>query len=73
MDTTVSTVEPEDFGVGEAVYVKFPDSKYLVDDRGDLYVHRPEDGNVGTFPHGTWRAVVRGAVTTDAGLTAVTR
>lgn len=72
MDTTVVTVEPADYGVGETRRVTFPDSKYLVDERGDLHIHG-DSGNVGAFPHGSWRAAIRGGVTTEAGRTQVAK
>jgi hypothetical protein len=73
MDTTVITVEPADYGVGATDRVTLVDSKFTVDERGDLYVYCG-DGNVGAFPHGSWRAVLRGTITTEAaGLWTVTR
>lgn len=59
MDTTVITVESADYGVGSTDRVVFVDSKYVIDDTGTLHVHRGE-GNVGSFPRGAWRAVLRG-------------
>lgn len=60
MDTTVITFEEADFGVGASDRVTFPGSKYTVDERGDLHVHKDGEGNVGSFPTGSWRAVIRG-------------
>lgn len=71
MDTTVITVEPADYGVGETDRVVFPDSKYVIDNENNLHVHRPE-GNVGSFPAGKWRAVIRGDLGNQGGLTHVT-
>lgn len=74
MDTTVITVDETDFGVGASDRVTLVDSNFTVDERGDLFVFRKESGNVGAFPSGTWRAVVRGEVATEAsGLTKVRR
>jgi len=72
MDTTVITVESADYGVGETDRVTFVGSKYVIDERGDLHVHN-QTGNVGSFPHGSWRAVLRGMIAKQAaGLTSVT-
>ena len=61
MDTTVITVEEADYGVGRTDRAVFPDSQYVVDERGDLHIHRRDNaGNVGSFPAGSWRAVIRG-------------
>lgn len=66
MDTTVITVDEADYGVGVTDRVVFVDSKYVIDDAGTLHVHRQSsDGNVGSFPHGTWRAVLRGTPQKD--------
>jgi hypothetical protein len=74
MDTTVITVGETDYGVGASDRVTFVDSDFMVDERGDLYVYRKPGGNVGSFPHSTWRAVVRGEVADEAaGRTAVRR
>lgn len=63
MDTTVITVEPTDYGVGETDRVVFVDSKYQVDPIGTLHVYRrDEDGNVAAFAAGTWTTVLRGGV-----------
>lgn len=67
MNTTVITFDQIDYGAGPSDRVTFVDSKYVVDtDDGTLHVYRG-DGNVGSFPHGSWRAVVRGEVVSEAG------
>lgn len=75
MDTTVITVEPTDYGVGETDRAVFVDSKYQVDPIGTLHVYRKdEDGNVAAFAAGTWTTVLRGGVmVASAGGTQVKR
>lgn len=78
MDTTVITVEPADYGVGVVDHrVVFVDSKYVIDDEGNLHVHRQDTdrnaGNVGSFPKGCWRAVIRGDLVAADGLTQVSK
>lgn len=72
MDTTVITVDDADFGAGDCTRITFVDSKYVIDtDDGTLHVYRGDVGNVGSFPRGSWRAVVRGEIGSEAGATAV--
>ena len=71
LNTTV-IVDDVDLGVGETDRVVFVDSKYVVDDEGNLHVHR-NDGNVGTFPKGSWRFVIRGSIVRDSDVTQVNR
>lgn len=61
MDTTVITVTPADFGLGESDRVTMVDSEYTVDSStGDLHVFRKGHGNIASFPKDHWRAVIRG-------------
>ena len=60
MDTTVITAASADYGVGDTDRVTFVDSQYTVGEQGDLHVFRRPEGNIGSFPKGAWRAVIRG-------------
>ena len=61
MKTTVITMKAMDYGVGPFDRVAFVDCKYTIDTEGNLHIYRGgDDGNVGSFPRGEWRAVVRG-------------
>lgn len=72
MNTTVITVDAADFGAGDCSRITFVDSKYVVDsDDGTLHVYSGDVGNVGSFPRGSWRAVVRGDVASEDGTTEV--
>ena len=56
-----------DYGVGKFDRVSFMDCKYRIDPEGNLRVYSEggSDGNVGSFPRGEWRAVVRGTTIAD--------
>ena len=71
MDTTVITAASANYGVGDTDRVTFVDSQYTVDEQGDLHVYRRAEGNVGSFPKGEWRAVIRGNPQPSSGTTQI--
>lgn len=74
MDTTVITAQPEDFGAGSQDRVTFVDAEFVVNEDGHLFIHRRDQkGNVGAFPHNSWRAVIRGDVAVEGAAVRINR